>query len=122
MTAYSKSILLFALNLLDAQLTVIWVSGGWATEGNALMARLMEAGYEPFLFTKLCVGALVAHMLYRWSYLTLVRRGLNFVLSLYLLLMLVHAATGISALGWRTPDSVAALVLNLPTGLLALLS
>ena len=42
MGALSKSLLLFSLNWLDAQLTLIWVRLNVATEGNALMARLLE--------------------------------------------------------------------------------
>jgi hypothetical protein len=36
----SKSILLFTLNWLDAQLTLVWVRTNLATEGNGLMARV----------------------------------------------------------------------------------
>lgn len=122
MSPYYKSVLLFTLNWLDAQLTIVWVGGGWATEGNGLMALLLEAGEIPFLLTKICVGAFVAYTLYRWSHLTLARRGMKFVLGLYLTLMLVHAATGISALGYGAPEKMIAFVSNLPTGLLALIS
>jgi hypothetical protein len=41
------------------------VRAGVATEGNGLMARLLDAGNFPFLSTKLVVGALVAYTLYR---------------------------------------------------------
>lgn len=103
MSAFSKSLLLFGLNGLDAQLTLIWVRLGVATEGNGLMAWLMEAGDLPFLAVKLTVGALAAYALYRWSHLRLARYGLHFVLGLYLALMLVHAAAGAAALGFDAP-------------------
>jgi hypothetical protein len=122
MSPFSKSLLLFFLNWLDAQLTIIWVRAGVATEGNGLMAYLLDLGNVPFLFTKLAVGALVAYTLYRFSDLALARRGLRLVLGLYLALMLVHAATGASALGYHAPDALVALMSNLPEGLLALLS
>ena len=122
MSALTKCLLLFVLNWLDAQLTIVWVRNGWATEGNGLMARLLDAGNMPFLFTKLAVGALVAYTLFRFSHITLARRGLHFALGLYLTLMLVHAATGASALGWEPPDSVVAFVSNLPDNLFALFS
>ncbi|MGB8506982.1 MAG: DUF5658 family protein [Pyrinomonadaceae bacterium] len=122
MSAFSKSLLLFVLNWLDAQLTLIWVRAGWATEGNGLMARLLDAGNTPFLLTKLTVGALVAYTLYRCSHLPLARRGMRLVLGLYLALMLVHAATGASALGWHAPDALAALFSHLPDTFLALFS
>ena len=122
MSIITKSLLLFVLNWLDAQLTIVWVRGGWATEGNGLMARLLDAGNTPFLLTKLLVGALVAYTFFRFSHLTLARRGLHFALGLYLTLMLVHAATGASALGWQPPALVVAFVSTLPDNLLALFS
>lgn len=108
MSVFYKSLLLFVLNWLDAQLTIVWVRGGMATEGNGLMAYLLDMGNAPFLSTKLAVGALVAFTLYRFSHLTLARKGLHFTLGLYLALMLIHAATGASALGWQPPDALVA--------------
>ena len=108
MSAFSKSLLLFLLNWLDAQLTILWVRGGVATEGNGLMAYLLDQGNAPFLSTKLMVGALVAYTLYRFSHVALARRGLQFVLALYLALMGIHAATGAAALGWHPPETLAA--------------
>lgn len=122
MSAFSKSLLLFLLNWLDAQLTIVWVRAGVATEGNGLMAYLLDIGNAPFLSTKLLVGALVAYTLYRFSDVALARRGLRLALGLYLALMLVHAATGASALGWQPPGALVALVSNFPEGLLARLS
>lgn len=120
MNALSKSMLLFVLNWLDAQLTIVWVRMGVATEGNGLMARLMDAGNAPFLFTKLMVGALVAYSLYRFSHLALARRGIRLVLGIYLALMCVHAAAGMTALGWRAPEAITAFVSHVPVNLLAL--
>ena len=121
MSTFSKSLLLFLLNWLDAQLTILWVRGGFATEGNGLMAYLLERGNAPFLSAKLLVGALVAYVLYRFSHVALARRGLRLTLGLYLTLMLVHVATGASALGWQPPDTVVALF-HLPSKLFALVS
>ena len=114
MSAFSKSLLLFLLNWLDAQLTILWVRAGVATEGNGLMAYLLDLGNAPFLLTKLLVGALVAYMLYRFSDIRLARRGLRLALGLYLALMLVHAATGASALGWHPPEALVAFASKLP--------
>ena len=121
MSALTKCLLLFLLNWLDAQLTIVWVRNGLATEGNGLMAYLLEAGNTPFLGTKLLVGASVAFVLYRWSHLTLARRGLTLVLGLYFALMFVHAATGLSALGWPPTDAAIAYLASLPDALLAML-
>jgi hypothetical protein len=121
MSTFSKSLLLFLLNWLDAQLTILWVRGGVATEGNGLMAYLLDLGNAPFLAAKLAVGGLVAYTLYRFSHVALARRGLHFALCLYLTLMLVHAATGASAFGWQPNDALASLV-HLPSKVYALLS
>ncbi len=106
MSAWTKCLLLFLLNWLDGQLTIIWVRGGLATEGNGLMGRLLEAGNGPFLLTKILVGAGVAYVLYRWAHLPIAQRGLKFVLALYTGLMFVHAATGLSACN-TNPDALA---------------
>jgi hypothetical protein len=122
MDALTKSLLLFALNWLDAQLTILWVRAGVATEGNGLMSRLLESGNTPFLLTKLAIGATAAFILYRFSSLPVARRGMRLVLGLYLCLMLVHAATGLSALHVFEPQTVAAYLDRLPETLLAILS
>ena len=122
MHVFSKSLLLFLLNWLDAQLTILWVRAGVASEGNGLMAYLLDLGNAPFLLTKLTVGGLAAYVLYRFSDFALARRGLRLALGLYLALMLVHAATGATALGWCAPETLVAFISRLPEGLLALLS
>jgi len=99
----SKSLVLFTLNWLDAQLTLLWIRLDVATEGNALMARILEHGELTFLGAKLAIGALAAYILYRCAHLPIARRGLNIVLGIYAILMLVHVATGCVALGWQTP-------------------
>ncbi len=122
MSALAKSILLFCLNWLDAQLTVVWVRGGVATEGNGLMARLLDMGDAPFIFVKLAVGAFAAYVLYRCSRYKMARRGMTLVLGLYLCLMVVHAATGMSALGYHAPEKFIAYLSNLSNTFLALFS
>ena len=122
MSTITKSFLLFFLNWLDAQLTIVWVRANLATEGNALMARLLDMGNAPFLGTKLAVGAFAAYVLYRCAHLPIARRGMKLVLGIYLTLMLVHAATGLSALGWHAPETMIAYFNHLPSVVLALFS
>lgn len=122
MSALSKSLLLFVLNALDAQLTLFWVRANLATEGNGLMARLLEMGDAPFLGVKLLIGLFAAIVLYRYSSRPLARRGLKAVLGIYVALMFVHAATGLSALGWHAPEAAIAFLSNLPNAALALFS
>ena len=122
MSILAKSILLFCLNWLDAQLTVIWVRGGVASEGNGLMAWLLDRGDAPFILVKIVIGAFAAYVLYRCSRYRLARRGLTLVLGLYLALMVVHAATGLTALGWEGPEKFIAFVCHLPQNVVALFS
>ena len=120
MSVLAKSILLFCLNLIDAQLTVVWVRTNVATEGNGLMARLLDLGYAPFITVKVLVGAFAAYILYRCSQYKIARRGLMLALGLYVGLMFVHAVTGMSALGWHEPENFIAHLSNLPNNLLML--
>ena len=99
----SKSLLLFSLNWLDAQLTLLWLHLNVATEGNALMARLLEHGDLSFLAIKLAIGGGAAFILYRCAHLPIAKRGMTFVLAIYVALMFVHAATGCVALGLSIP-------------------
>lgn len=117
-----KSLLLFAMNWLDAQLTILWVRLNVASEGNALMASLLNVGEAPFLAVKLAIGAFAAYVLYRCAHMPLARRGMKLVLGLYLLLMMVHVATGLAALGWQAPETVASYFGGLPHAFLSLFS
>ncbi|HEY2962880.1 MAG TPA: DUF5658 family protein [Pyrinomonadaceae bacterium] len=119
MGTLSKSLLLFGLNWLDAQLTLLWVHLNIATEGNALMARLLAHGEMSFLGFKLAIGAFAAIILYRCSHLPLARRGLSAALVVYLGLMIVHAATGCLALGWHGPALVLSYIGGLPSAFLS---
>jgi hypothetical protein len=101
-----KSLLLFGLNWLDAQLTLIWIHFNVATEGNVLMNRLLDYGPGSFLMAKLAVGAFAAFVLYRASHIPLAQKGLKLVLAIYGSLMIVHLATGLSVLGWHVPQAM----------------
>ena len=122
MSALAKSILLFVLNWLDAQLTLVWVHSKLASEGNGLLVPLLRIGDAPFLLVKLLIGAFAAYTLYRCAHLTLARRGMQLVLTIYIALMLAHLATGMSALGWSQPLAMIDYVGNLPYALLAVFS
>ena len=120
MGALTKSLVLFSLNWIDAQLTLIWVRSGLASEGNAVMNELLKLGDAPFLLAKLSVGAFAAYVFYRCSHLTLAQRGMQLALIVYCVLMLAHAATGMSALGWHTPLAIVTYITNVPHTLLTL--
>jgi hypothetical protein len=122
MGALTKSLVLFSLNWIDAQLTLFWVRTGIASEGNGLMNELLKIGDAPFLLAKLAVGAFAAYVFYRCAHLPLARRGMQIALIVYCMLMLAHAATGVSALGWHTPLAVVTYITNAPHALLTLFS
>jgi hypothetical protein len=117
--ALSKAILLFTMNWLDAQLTILWVRLNIATEGNGVMATLLHHSETSFLSVKLLIGALSAYILYRFAEIPIARRGMKIVLGIYLALMVVHAVTGFSALGWQAPTTVLTYLGSLPKAFLA---
>jgi hypothetical protein len=94
-----ETLLLFALNLLDAVLTLVWVRSGIATEGNLLMARLLEYGNLPFLGVKLAIGMLAALVLLRWGNRRLARYGVAVALVVYMSVLGIHIATYLTASG-----------------------
>ena len=100
MQLLAPTFLLFTLNLLDALLTVFWVRSGVATEGNQLMARLLDVGNGPFLMVKIAMGAIAAMVLFRWGNRPLARYGLVIALAVYLGLMGIHIFTGLTAFGY----------------------
>jgi hypothetical protein len=122
MSILAKCILLFLMNWLDAQLTIVWVRWNLATEGNGLMAYLLDLGNAPFLGVKLAIGFIAAFVLYRYSHLKVARRGLALALSAYGVIMMVHFATGLSALGWRGPETAVAYLSAIPHGLMSILA
>ncbi|MGC2238346.1 MAG: DUF5658 family protein [Pyrinomonadaceae bacterium] len=100
MTLAGQTLLLFTLNILDAFLTLYWVRNGFASEGNQLMAGLLDIGDLPFLAVKIAVGAVTSVVLWRWRNLRLAKYGLALALVVYIGLMGVHFVTGLSALGF----------------------
>ena len=122
MGALSKALLLFAMNWLDAQLTILWLRLNIATEGNGIMAGLLNHSEASFLSVKLLIGGLSAYILYRFAEIPIARRGMKIVLGIYLALMIVHMVTGFSALGWHAPATVLAYFVSLPESVVASLS
>ena len=114
-----ETFLLFALNLLDAILTIDWVRSGVATEGNQLMGRLLDIGNLPFLSVKVAIGFLAALVILNWGELRVARYGLAVALAVYLGLMTIHVFTGLSAFGYIVPSTLSELS-ALPGQLLAL--
>jgi hypothetical protein len=107
------------MNWLDAQLTILWLRLNIATEGNGIMAGLLSHGEASFLAVKLSIGALSAYILYRFAEIPIAQRGMKVVLGIYLALMVVHAVTGFSALGWHAPATVLTYFVSLPQAVAA---
>ncbi|HEX7295898.1 MAG TPA: DUF5658 family protein [Pyrinomonadaceae bacterium] len=110
------------MNWLDAQLTLVWIRLNIATEGNGLMAMVLNHGETSFLGVKLIIGAGAAYLLYRCAHIPLARRGMTLVLAVYVAVMVVHTATGFCALGWEGPIVVLGYFGNIPAAFLALLT
>jgi hypothetical protein len=91
--------LLFALNFLDALLTIVWVRSGVAAEGNQLMAKLLDMGNLPF-GVKVGIGFVAAAVILNWQDLRVARYGLSVALAIYMGLMTVHLFTGLAAVGY----------------------
>lgn len=106
MTLAGQTFLLFTLNFLDAVLTIYWVRNGFASEGNQLMAGLLDIGDLPFLAVKIAVGAVTSVVLWRWRNLRLAKYGLAFALVIYIGLMGVHFVTGLSAFGFISDNFI----------------
>jgi len=106
MHLFRETFLLFSLNLLDAILTIIWVRNGVATEGNNLMARLLDTGDFTFLTAKIAIGTITALVLLRWGNRTLARYGVALALAMYISLMGIHLVTGLTAFGYMSQNTV----------------
>jgi hypothetical protein len=106
MNKLALSSLLFTLNLLDAVMTIYWVRNGFASEGNQLMAGLLDMGNTPFLLVKIAMGALTAIVLTRWGNLRIAKVGLALALGVYVSLMFVHVVTGLSAFGYISEETI----------------
>ena len=121
MQLLASTFLLFALNLLDALLTIVWVRNGVATEGNQLMASLLDIGNGPFLGVKIAIGPITAIVLFKWGNRRIARYGLAVALAVYLGLMGIHLFTGLSAFGYVSNTSLSDLV-ALPEQFFALIT
>ena len=118
MHLFRETFLLFSLNLLDAILTIVWVRNGVATEGNELMARLLDSGDFTFLAAKIAIGTITALVILRWGEMKLAQYGLTLAIAVYISLMGIHIVTGLSAFGIISQTGMHELT-SLANGLLA---
>lgn len=106
MHLFRETFLLFSLNLLDAILTIVWVRNGVATEGNLIMARILESGDMAFLASKIAIGTLAALVLLRWGNRRLAQYGITVALAVYISLLGIHVITGLSAFGYISQATI----------------
>ena len=106
MHLFRETFLLFSLNLLDAILTIVWVRNGVATEGNQIMARLLDSGDFTFLAAKIAIGTITALVLLLWGNRKLAKYGLTVALAVYVSLMGIHIVTGLSAFGYISTTAI----------------
>ncbi|MEP7212289.1 MAG: DUF5658 family protein [Acidobacteriota bacterium] len=92
--------LLFALNLVDALLTLVWVRSGIAPESNAFMATLLDMGDLPFLAFKIAMGLFTAGVLLYGSQFRLARYGVRIALAIYIGTFGIHVFTGLAGMGY----------------------
>lgn len=92
--------LLFALNLVDAVLTLVWVRNGIAPESNGFMATLLDMGDVPFLAFKIAMGLFTAGVLLYGSQFRLARYGVRLALALYIGTIGIHVFTGLAGMGY----------------------
>lgn len=102
MHLFREVLLLFTLNLLDALLTIVWVRSGVASEGNKLMAYLLEIGDVPFLGVKIAIGTFAAIVLLRWGNRRVAKYGVAAALAVYIGVMGIHVLTYLSSIGYLT--------------------
>jgi len=106
MQLFFQAALLFTFNLLDALLTLFWVRNGFATEGNQLMASLLDIGDLPFLAVKIGIGAIASVVIWRCRKFPVAKYGLSLALMVYTTIMGIHFLTGLSAFGFLSDAMV----------------
>ena len=99
--SFSRSVfLLFALNIVDAIVTIMWVRNGWATEGNYLMATVLDFGEAPFFAVKFCMGLITSGVLLYGSEYRLAVIGARLGLAAYSVAIVSHILTGFAVTGY----------------------
>ncbi len=92
--------LLFALNIVDAVITIIWVRNAWATEGNFLMASALDFGEGTFFAIKLGMGIITAAVLLYGAQYRLAQIGARIGLVAYSVAIVSHVLTGFAVSGY----------------------
>lgn len=78
------------MNLLDAVLTLLWVSGGYATEANPFIEQIVTEHGFLFVVSKLCLVFLGTALLWRHRARPLAVLGIFIAFMVYYGVLLVH--------------------------------
>ena len=117
--SFSRSVfLLFALNIVDAIVTIMWVRNGWATEGNYLMATVLDFGEAPFFAVKLCMGLITAGVLLYGSEYRLAVIGARLGLAAYSVVIVSVAGLFLGTLWARTRNLAVVVAVHAATDLI----
>ena len=100
MNLWRSVAILFALNIIDAIVTIMWIRSGVATEGNYLMASVLDFGEAPFFAVKIGMGIVTCGVLLYGSEYRLARVGSRIALAAYSFAIVSHILTGFAASGY----------------------
>ena len=92
--------ILFALNIIDALVTIMWIRSGVTTEGNYLMASVLDFGEMPFFAVKIGMGIITCGVLLYGSEYRLARVGARIAVVAYSFAIASHILTGFAAKGY----------------------
>jgi hypothetical protein len=92
--------ILFALNIVDAVVTIMWIRSGVTTEGNYIMASVLDFGEVPFFAVKIGMGIITCGVLLWGSEYRLARMGTRIALAAYSFAIVSHVLTGFAAVGY----------------------
>ena len=100
MNLWRSVAILFALNIIDALVTIMWIRSGVTTEGNYLMASVLDFGFAPFFAVKIGMGIFTCAVLLYGSEYRLARVGTRIALVAYSFAIASHILTGFAAKGY----------------------
>ena len=100
MNLWRSVAILFALNIIDAIVTIMWIRNGVTTEGNYIMASVLDFGEVPFFAVKLGIGIVTCGVLLYGSEYRLARVGSRIALAAYSFAIVSHILTGFAASGY----------------------
>lgn len=84
-------VVILSLNVIDAVVTLFWVSTGRASEANPLMAPLLQGNAVLFVLVKLSLVMLGVLVLWRFRRRRLAVVGIILVFLVYYAALLLHA-------------------------------